>query len=194
MRCAPGRLRAPSPESATPPPGKGTSRAGRAGSGAGNRPRVLGLLCASLGGPGDPSAGPRARQKEPAHQRTSKEPRRTEVAKASPCHSGHRPHLQLSAAKCRRSWRGGAGSALGPSGEDRGEAGRGLRGQEAASRSQHERAAEQCVTTTLLSRNISEVLVEGVCCLNFLFPCDLRDEKRSCLLGWFFQVVPGWKL
>lgn len=67
---------------------------------------------------------------------------------------------------------------MGPDGKDRGEAERGFRGQEAASLGQHEQAAQQCLITTLLSKKkkkISEILMEGVFCLNFLFPCDLRD-------------------
>lgn len=68
-------LCAPSPKSATPPPGTGTTRSGRARSVAGNRVRVFGLLPALLEGwetrvrglgPPRSRAGPRSPKLSPA--------------------------------------------------------------------------------------------------------------------------------
>lgn len=77
-------------------------------------------------------------------------------------------------------WRGGAGSALGPSDKDPGE------GEDLGSRSgifEPSETSSFILITTLLSlskktpqnQKTSEILMEGVFCLNFLFSCDLRD-------------------
>lgn len=77
-----------------------------------------------------------------------------------------------------RSWPGGVGRAAPWSRQRRR---RGPRGQRAAPLSQCKQEALRCSIATLLilstTTEISEILLEGVSCLNFLFPCELRFER-----------------